>query len=166
MTLLAEKLLTPAEFEEVMVYFPTRKGDSRDIAFNFYVLGQPATAISATFQCTKQNTIKAISRFASALERYHQAKRNLARASAPARAAKAAHGGPDIDASAVQPAAAQPATKKAPRVVAAKKAAAVAPAAKKAAASATKRPASAKTAVKTAPATSPASKKAVVKRVR
>lgn len=82
MSKLAESLMTPEEFEATMVYFPTRVGNSREIAHAYHVLGQPASAVAVQFDCTKQNVVKVLARFTKAYERYNQVKRNLSQANA------------------------------------------------------------------------------------
>ncbi|MDP9897335.1 DNA anti-recombination protein RmuC [Variovorax boronicumulans] len=77
MTKLAETLMTPEEFEATMVYFPTRVGNSREIAQAYHVLGQPATKVAEQFDCSKQNVVKVLARFAKAYERYNQVRRHL-----------------------------------------------------------------------------------------
>jgi|GEM_PF-2796031 hypothetical protein len=180
MTRLAEKLLTPDEFEGAMSYFSTRKGDSRGIAYDFYVLGKNAATISAKFDCSKQNVIKVVGRFATALDRYYQAQRNVGLAPAPLETAAtdlaalvkqaeealrraqelAAQSGPTTPTKA-------PAAKSA----VAKRVASPRPAAKKASPAGVKRTAATKTPAKTTTAKSPtakapARKSGAAKRVR
>lgn len=96
MTKLADELMPPDTFEATMAYFPVRqKTKSRDIAYAFWVLGQPASNISEQYACSKQNVVKVLARFGQAFERYTAAQRNLqgnpsAAPAAPAPAKKTA----------------------------------------------------------------------------
>lgn len=113
MTKLASTLMTPEEFEATMVYFPTRKGQSRDIAHAYHVLGQPASVVALNFGCTKQNVVKVLARFTTAYERYNQVRRNLDNADARLQAAEAADEGTPTAAKKAAPAAKKAPAKKA-----------------------------------------------------
>lgn len=76
MTKLAQELMKPEVFEATMAYFPVRGGNSRNIAYSFWVLGMPASGITSTYGCTKQNVVKVLDRFAQAYERYVAAVQN------------------------------------------------------------------------------------------
>ena len=78
MTYLKQKLFTPQEFEAVFERILIRTGNTRGIIYAYHVEGKLVSKISEEFQCTNQNTVKALSRFAAAYERFQQVKLNLA----------------------------------------------------------------------------------------
>jgi len=78
MTYLKQKLLTPEAFEEVFERFSTRGNNTRGIVYAYHVEGKLVSKISEEFNCTKQNAVKALARFAVAYERLQQVKLNLA----------------------------------------------------------------------------------------
>lgn len=167
MTKLAEKLLTPDEFEGAMSYFSTRKGDSRGIAYDFYVLGKNAATISAKFDCSKQNVIKVVGRFATALDRYYQAQRNVGLAPAPVATAapdpallvkQAEEALRRAQEFAAQSGASVPAKAPAVKPAAAKRAASPQPASKKSSQAGVKRTPAVKATAKTTAAKRPAAK--------
>ncbi|WP_076999127.1 hypothetical protein [Variovorax sp. KK3] len=79
--ILAEKLLTQEEFDGATTYLRIRvdSGLTLALAHGFHVQGLPLRAIAEQNDCTRQNVVHALQRFAVAYERYIEVQAHLAK---------------------------------------------------------------------------------------